>query len=230
MTVRDLLSQGRMDGNTLEYVRETGFTNAAAPVAEGALKPDSDLKFDLVNTSAKVIAHWMKASRQILSDFAQLRSVIDNRLLYGLANLFHPRMLWLMLWPMLVALALPAGASAVEATRGLQPMDLATLDRYSSPTLSPDGRLLVLAKRVVDYDANKASSSLWIENLLARDAAKRVAYVSSERFTNDLIASIQEGRMADFRRRFWVCLVLTVPVLLLSPTTSGQSGSCCGIR
>lgn len=85
MTVRDLLSQGRMDGNTLEYVRETGFTNSAAPVAELALKPESDLKFDLVNTSAKVIAHWMKASRQILSDFAQLRSVIDNRLMYGLA-------------------------------------------------------------------------------------------------------------------------------------------------
>ena len=27
-------------------------------------------------------------------------------LLYGLANLFHPRMLWLMVWPMLVALAI----------------------------------------------------------------------------------------------------------------------------
>src|SRR5918996_3438296 len=26
-------------------------------------------------------------------------------LLYGLANLFHPRMLWLMVWPMLIALA-----------------------------------------------------------------------------------------------------------------------------
>jgi chromosomal replication initiator protein len=38
--------------------------------------------------------------------------------------------------------------------------------------------------------------------LLGRDASKRVAYVSSERFTNDLIASIQEGRMADFRRRY----------------------------
>src|SRR5690606_1485642 len=38
--------------------------------------------------------------------------------------------------------------------------------------------------------------------LLAKDAAKRVAYRSSERFTNDLIASIQEGRMADFRRRY----------------------------
>jgi chromosomal replication initiator protein len=38
--------------------------------------------------------------------------------------------------------------------------------------------------------------------LLARDGGKRVAYVSSERFTNDLIASIQEGRMSDFRRRY----------------------------
>lgn len=85
MTVRDLISSGRMDGNTLEYVREVGFTNSAAPVAEGAAKPESDLQFELVSTSAKVIAHWMKASRQILSDFSQLRSVIDQRLMYGLA-------------------------------------------------------------------------------------------------------------------------------------------------
>jgi chromosomal replication initiator protein len=38
--------------------------------------------------------------------------------------------------------------------------------------------------------------------VLERDQGRRVAYVSSERFTNDLIASIQEGRMADFRRRY----------------------------
>jgi chromosomal replication initiator protein len=38
--------------------------------------------------------------------------------------------------------------------------------------------------------------------LLARVESKRVAYISSERFTNDLIASIQEGRMSDFRRRY----------------------------
>jgi len=39
-------------------------------------------------------------------------------------------------------------------------------------------------------------------SILGRDAGRRVAYISSERFTNDLIASIQEGRMADFRRRY----------------------------
>jgi HK97 family phage major capsid protein len=85
MTVRDLLSQGQMDGNTLEYVKETGFTNNAGMVAEGAAKPSSDIQFDLISTSAKVIAHYMKASRQVLSDISQLRSIIDNRLLYGLA-------------------------------------------------------------------------------------------------------------------------------------------------
>ena len=85
MTVRDLLTQGRMDGSVLEYVQETGFTNAAATVAEGAAKPESTMKFDLVSTTAKVIAHFVKASRQILSDSSMLASYIDGRLRYGLA-------------------------------------------------------------------------------------------------------------------------------------------------
>lgn len=93
MTVRDLISSGRMDGNTLEYVKETGFVNNAAPVAEGAAKPESDIKLDLVTTSAKVIAHWTKASRQVLSDIAQLRSLIDQRLLYGLAYVEEAQLL-----------------------------------------------------------------------------------------------------------------------------------------
>ena len=56
MTVRDLITPGNMDGNALEYVKETGFTNNAGMVAEGAKKPESSLKFDLVSTTAKVIA------------------------------------------------------------------------------------------------------------------------------------------------------------------------------
>ena len=67
-----------------------------------------------------------------------------------------------------LALALPMTASAA---RGLEVRDLATLDRHSSPTLSPDGRVLVFAKRAVDLAANKSSTGLWIENLVARDAA-----------------------------------------------------------
>jgi dipeptidyl aminopeptidase/acylaminoacyl peptidase len=72
-----------------------------------------------------------------------------------------------------LALLLAWSTSAL-AERGFQVRDLATLDRYSSPTLAHDGRKLVFAKRVVDYDANKASTSLWIEDLFARDAAPPV--------------------------------------------------------
>lgn len=85
LTVRDLITPGQMDQNVMEYVKETGFTNNAGMVAETNKKPESTLKFDMVSTTAKVIAHYVKASRQILSDVSQLASYIDGRLRYGLA-------------------------------------------------------------------------------------------------------------------------------------------------
>lgn len=85
LVIRDLITPGQMAGNSLQYVRQTGYTNNAAVVAEGTRKPQSDLKLALVDTTAKVIAHFMKASRQVLDDAPQLRSLIDNNLLYGLA-------------------------------------------------------------------------------------------------------------------------------------------------
>ena len=85
MTIRNLLMPGRMDGNSLEYIQETGFNNNAAPVAETGAKPQSDIKLTEKTTGPKVIAHSMKVSRQALSDVSMLRSMIDQRLLYGLA-------------------------------------------------------------------------------------------------------------------------------------------------
>ena len=76
------------------------------------------------------------------------------------------------LLPLLLAAVLPSLAAA--APRGFEVRDLATLDRVSSPVLSADGRRLVFARRVVDFAANKAATSLWIEDLFARDAAPPV--------------------------------------------------------
>lgn len=82
--VRDIISAGVTGSNALEYVRMTGFTNNADPVTEGARKPTSALTYDLQTTTVKTIAHVYKASKQILADFAQLSSDIDNELRYGL--------------------------------------------------------------------------------------------------------------------------------------------------
>lgn len=85
MTVRDLISPGQTNSNLIQYVRESGFTNAAATVAEGAKKPESDLTMGLVSTPVVKIAHFVKASTEILMDAPMLQSYIDQRLRYGLA-------------------------------------------------------------------------------------------------------------------------------------------------
>ncbi|MGF9764117.1 phage major capsid protein [Microvirga sp. 0TCS3.31] len=84
-TIRDLLMPGRTVSNAIEYVKETGFQNMAAPVAELAQKPQSDLAFDLVTTPVRTIAHWFHASKQVLDDIPLLQSYIDGRARYGLA-------------------------------------------------------------------------------------------------------------------------------------------------
>ncbi|WP_323034112.1 phage major capsid protein [Pararhodobacter sp.] len=86
LVIRSLLSPGRTDSPLIEYVREKGFTNNAAVVAEGAKKPQSDIELEDIQTSTKTIAHYVKVSKQALSDVSQLRSHIDGRLLFGLQS------------------------------------------------------------------------------------------------------------------------------------------------
>ena len=85
LTVRDLLMQGTTDSNAITYVREKLFTNnAAAQASEGAKKAQSDLQLEEVTVGVKTLAHYVKASRQILDDAAMLESYINGRLAYGL--------------------------------------------------------------------------------------------------------------------------------------------------
>ncbi|MBD2842701.1 phage major capsid protein [Erythrobacter sp. KMU-140] len=85
MTIRGLLAPGITSSNIIEYEREKGFTNNAAPVAEGADKPESDIQYEDKTAPVRTIAHWMRANVQILADAPALQSMIDGRLRYGLA-------------------------------------------------------------------------------------------------------------------------------------------------
>lgn len=83
-TIRDLIMPGRTGSNAIEFVQESGFQNMAAPVAEGTGKPQSDLSFELKTTTVKTIAHWFRASKQVLADIPLLQSYINGRAIYGL--------------------------------------------------------------------------------------------------------------------------------------------------
>jgi HK97 family phage major capsid protein len=87
--IRDLFPARSTSAAVIEYFRVSGFTNNAAPVPERsgsdfAAKPQSELTFVGEQAPVRTIAHWEAAHRNVLADEPQLRSIIDNELLYGL--------------------------------------------------------------------------------------------------------------------------------------------------
>ena len=96
--VRDLFPVRTTNASVIEYFRQVGFTsisgapaNNAATVAERnagstnfAAKPQSGFSFVGEQVAVKTLAHWEAAHRNVLSDEPQLRSIIDNELMYGL--------------------------------------------------------------------------------------------------------------------------------------------------
>jgi len=85
LMVRSLLQVIATESGTVEYAEQSTRTNASAMVAEAGLKPESNYEWELKNIPSRVVAHWVKASNQILSDHPQIQGMIDSELLYGLA-------------------------------------------------------------------------------------------------------------------------------------------------
>ena len=87
--VRDLFPSRTTTAAIIEYFRMTGFTNNAAAVAERSgsafgVKPQSSFTFVGEQAPVRTLAHWEAAHRNVLADEPQLRSIIDNELMYGL--------------------------------------------------------------------------------------------------------------------------------------------------
>ena len=66
--------------SSVRYMRESVFTNNAAPVAEGAQKPESALQYEEVTLPVEKIATWIPVTEEQLEDVAQARSLINSRL------------------------------------------------------------------------------------------------------------------------------------------------------
>lgn len=115
LTLRDVVTQGTTTSDTVEYVRVTSWTNNAAPVAEatssaaptapasvpgalvpnagGGYKPESAMALAKVTTPVRTIAHWIPVTKRALSDPAQIRTLIDNFLRYGLEEELEDQMI-----------------------------------------------------------------------------------------------------------------------------------------
>jgi HK97 family phage major capsid protein len=91
LVIRDIIPQAVTSSNLIEYASEATFTSNARPQGdvspggiEGELKAESAMTFTLANTPVVTLAHWIPASRQVLSDAQFLQGHISTRLMYGL--------------------------------------------------------------------------------------------------------------------------------------------------
>ncbi|MBO9859388.1 phage major capsid protein [Xanthomonas sp. A1809] len=167
-TIRDLIMPGRTASNSVEFVQESGFQNMAAPVAETALKPQSDLSFELKTTTVKTIAHWFLASKQVLADVPLLQSYINGRAIYGLKYVEENQIL--------------AGDGTGQNLLGLIPQATAFDDalRQAGDTKIDILRRAILQVRVAEYRASGIALNPvdWADIELQKDEQGRYIWVN----------------------------------------------------
>jgi HK97 family phage major capsid protein len=94
LVMRDVLLNLQTQSDSLTIMTESGFTNAAAPVAEptvvggagltGGVKPESALTFTETTFPVRWIGHWIPITRQLIQDTAFMEGYINGRLIDGL--------------------------------------------------------------------------------------------------------------------------------------------------
>jgi HK97 family phage major capsid protein len=126
IVMSELFAIGPTGANTILFMEETLYTNAAAPVAEGGIKPESTITFANKTSRVEKIAHWLPVSDEFLEDEPALRAYIDARLRLGVLLALDtqlltgtgvsPQLLGLLVRTDLTPpLAAPAGTSGPDA-------------------------------------------------------------------------------------------------------------------
>lgn len=138
LRVRDVIGSARTTSSSIEFVKETGYTNSAAPVAEGAQKQKSDLTFDMYNSPVRTIAHIFKISRQMLDDGPALASYIARRGTYGLKRVEENQLL--------------NGDGTGQNLNGIMTQATAFAPQWTAPAETPIDRILQAISQAEDSE------------------------------------------------------------------------------
>ncbi|MFC0546926.1 phage major capsid protein [Kutzneria chonburiensis] len=84
LNIADLFAQGSTSSPIITWVEETEFVNAAAPVAEGELKPTSSDAVERLFEQVGKIAHLLRMTDEMVMDAEQFKSFLDSRMNLGI--------------------------------------------------------------------------------------------------------------------------------------------------
>jgi HK97 family phage major capsid protein len=112
LTIADLISQGETTMNTIRYVREDTYTNAATTVAEGATKPEAAFDTSEVDAPVRKIAVTGKVTDEMFADFPVIRDYVNNRLQFMVAQQEEAQIL--------LGNGTPPNIQGIETTSGIQ--------------------------------------------------------------------------------------------------------------
>lgn len=93
----NLITVGETDNDTVDWIRYNTLTNNAAETPEAvdgdkaagaaaSTAPESALGLDRTSTTVEEIKHFIPATKRQLADIGQLRTLVDQELLYGLES------------------------------------------------------------------------------------------------------------------------------------------------
>ena len=92
--VRSFIPTGQTSSNLIRFVRETAYDNAAAPTAQGLLKPQSDFDLAAVDRSVRTIPTFMRLTKEMLDDTPGLISYLSSRAPSKLLNVEDTQILY----------------------------------------------------------------------------------------------------------------------------------------
>ena len=84
LVIEGLIPHIPVTSSSVQYLKNSAFTNGAKVVAEGTAKPESTFQFKLATANIETIAHYTKITEQLAQDAPAVLAFINAKMIYGL--------------------------------------------------------------------------------------------------------------------------------------------------
>nr|DAH28798.1 MAG TPA: major capsid protein [Caudoviricetes sp.] len=84
LVIEGLIPHIPVTSSSVQYLKNSAFTNGAKVVAEGTAKPESTFQFKLATANIETIAHYTKITEQLAQDAPAVQAFINAKMIYGL--------------------------------------------------------------------------------------------------------------------------------------------------